>query len=249
MSNILSHFNSLKYTSTPKEEQPVTINSYNLYIYNVSTEGKFKLNNLSLKINHKDCVCFVSDDDEKLDAFFNILTRKNKVTSGCVFLGDKNISDFTTPDFNKYIISVTLNEQFFNVSIYENFFMVCPSRTKIFKEIKNMGLLEKINSFDDKYNTIIKDDVSQKNKFFLGIARAYLAGAKIINIYKLPENLSKPDNELIVKILNYLKRHCTVICYFNNIKFKEIFDTVYDLKNINKNMNNLSKIADNNNRK
>ena len=249
MNNILSHFNSLKYTSSPKEEQPISLNSYNLYIYNVSTDSKFKFNNLNLKVNHKQCICFACDDDEKLKTIFNILTRKSKVSSGCVFLGDKNISDFSAPDFNKYVISVTLNEQFFNISVFENFYMVCPSRMKIFKEIKSMGLQEMINSFEDKYNTVIRDSISQKSKFFLGLARAYLAGAKIINIYNLPENLTKSDNELFVKMIKHLKKHCTIICFLYSLKFRDVFDSIYDLDNINQNMNNLSKNANNNIRK
>ncbi len=249
MNNILSHFKSLKYTSTPKEEQPISIDSYNLYLYNVSLDNKFKLENINLKIKHKECVCFVSDDDEKLKTFSNVLNKKIKVSSGCVFLGDKNISDLNTPDFNKAIMNISLNEQFFNISIYENFYMVCPSRNKILKEIKNMGLQDFINNFENKFNTIMHDNFTQKDKFLLGLARAYLAGAKILNIYKLPENLSKKDNELIIKMIKHLKKDCTIICFFNSLKFKELFDNIYYLENLTESMNKLSKIADNKNRK
>ena len=127
--------------------------------------------------------------------------------------------------------------------------MVCPSRNKIFKEIKNMGLQEFIDTFEDKLNTIMRENFTQKDKFFLGLARAYLAGAKIINIYKLPENLSKSDNELIIKMIKHLKKDCTIICFFNSMKFKELFDNVYYLENLTKSMNKLSKNADNKNRK
>ena len=111
-----------------------------------------------------------------------------------------------------------------------------------------MGLLNIINSFDEKFNTIINDNLSSKEKFIFGIARAYLSGAKLINIYKLPENLTKTDKILIKKILDFIKKKCTVICYFNEPHFQEIFDQTYSLNNCKKIMNNLSKIANNNNR-
>lgn len=240
MNNILSHFDSLKYISTSKEEKPIEINSYNLYFYNVSVEDKLKIQNLNLKIPFKEAVCFVGDEDYKIETLYKILTRKTLISSGCVFLGDKNISDFNSSSFNKYISSVTLNEHFFNISIYENFYLVCPFRQKIYKEIKAIGLTDLINSFEEKLNTIVNNNLSSKDKFFLGIARAYLSGAKIINIYKLPENLTSSDKNLFTTILSFLRKKCTVLCYFTNSCFKDSFDNIYILNNKTI-MNNLSK--------
>jgi ABC-type multidrug transport system fused ATPase/permease subunit len=240
MNNILSNFDSLKYITTKQVEHPIEINSYNLYFYNVSFKEKFKLENINLKINFKDLVCFVGDEDYKIETFFNLINRKAQVSSGCIFFGDKNISDFNTSSFNKYVASVTLSEQFFNISIYENFYLVCPFRQKIFKDLKSMGLSELINSFDSKYNTIVNENFPIKTRFFLGLARAYLSGAKIINIFKLPENLTASDKTLLKNILLLLKKNCTIICYFTELYLKDIFDEIYDLNNKNF-MNNLSK--------
>lgn len=240
MNNILSHFDALKYVSTYEEEKPIEINSYNIYFYNVSVEDKLKLQNLSLKINFKESVCFIGDEDYKIETIYKILTRKKLISSGCVFLGDKNISDFNSTSFNKYIASVSLNEHFFNISIYENFYLVCPFRQKIYKEIKAIGLSELINSLGEKYNTIVNENLSGKDKFFLGIARAYLSGAKIINVYKLPENLTASDKNLFKTIASFLRKKCTLICYFTDSYFKESFDSIYNLNN-RKIMNNLSK--------
>ena len=246
--NILKHFDSLKYISSEAPEKPIPINSYNLYFYNASIDGKSKLKNLNLKINYKDSICFVGDEDYKLEEIFAVLSKKTPVSSGCVFLDDKNISDLNIPTFNKTVASITPNEQFFNISIYENFYLVCPSRNKIFKEIKHLGLSELINSFDEKYNTIIDNTISSKHRFFFGLARAYLSGAKIINIFKTPDIFSKSDRELLMSIIKVLNKTCTIICYFNQEQFPEIFDEIYFIENNKIRMNNLSKIANNNNR-
>ncbi len=246
--NVLNHFDSLKYISSEPQEKPIKLNSYNLYFFNVSTGEKSKINNLNLKINHRNSICFVSDESDKLEDLFQILSRKKQVSSGCVFLDDKNISDIDIQTFNKTIASVSLNEHFFNISIYENFYLVCPSRTKIFKEIKNLGLTELINSFDNKFNTILNDDISTKHRFFFGLARAYLSGVKIINIFQIPESLTKSDQELFKSIIKFINKTCTVICYFNQTRFTDLFDEIYQIENNKIILNNLSKIANNNNR-
>ena len=247
--NILNHFNSLKYISSEPIEKPMAINSYNLYFYNVSTNGKSKLKDLNLKINHKSSICFIGDEDYKIEEIFNILSRKTQLSGGCIFLDDKNISDIDQPTFNKSIASVGPNEKFFNISIYENFYLVCPSRNKIFKGLKNLGISEMINSFENKHNTILDESISPKDKFFFGLVRAYLSGAKIVNIFKTPENFSKSDRDLFKTVVKTINKTCTIICYFNREQYPELFDEIYHIENNKIKMNNLSKIANNNNRK
>ena len=246
MNNILSHFESLKFTSSPTEEKPIQLDSYNIYIYNVSSNNKSKFKNLNLKINFKDCICFVSEEDYHLEYLYKLLTKKETPLTGCVFLGDKNISDLESHAFNKHVASVTLNEQFFSISIYENFFMVCPTRHKIMREIKHLGLQEYLQTFKDNVNTIVNNNFSTKDKFILGLIRAYLSGAKVITIYKLPENLNSNDKTLIKNILQSLKKHCTVISFFTQNYFNNVFDKIYQVKNNRIITNNLSKIANNN---
>lgn len=246
MDNTLKHFESLKYIQATQQEKPIELESFNLYYYNVSTNSKLKLKDLQLKIPYKSLVCFVGDEDYKILELFNLSTKQTLPDGGCIFLGDKNISNLDKPNINKYISSVTPNEQFFNISIYENLYLVCPSRNKIFKEIKNLGLSEFICSFEDKYNTLANNDISTKQRFLLGIIRAYLSGSKIINIYKLPENLSRSDKDLIKQVFLNLKKHCTVICYFNSSQFEDIFDEIFFIEINRKYANILSKNANNN---
>ena len=244
--NILKNFESLKYTSSPKQEKPILINSYNLYFHNASFGENSKLKNINLKIDYKSAICFIGDEDYKIEELFNVLSKKTLVSSGCIFLDDKNISDINIPSFNKSVASITTNEQFFNISIYENFYLVCPSKNKITKTIKNLGLTDLINSFDDKINTKLNGNICSKHRFFLGLTRAYLSDAKIINIYKYPETLSKSEKELLKNILTKINKSCTIICYFNHEQFSEIFDEIYFIENNKLKMNKLSKNADNN---
>ncbi len=246
--NILNHFDSLKYIGSAPPEKPIPINSYNLYFYNATIDGKNKLQNINLKIDYKTAICFIGDEDYKIEEIYNVLSKKSSVSSGCIFLDDKNISDIDLPSYNKVVSSIFPNEQFFNISIYENLYLVCPFRNKIFKEIKNLGLSEYINSFEDKYNTILDNNISTKQKFILGLARSYLSGSKIINIFKLPENLSKSDKDLIKSLIKHMNKTCTIICYFNEEQFSEVFDEIYNVEKLELKMNKLSKFANNNNR-
>ena len=246
--NIINNFESLKYRSETKQEKPIPINTYNLYFYNASLNNKLSLKDINLKINYKDAICFVGDEDYKIEEIFNVLSKKQNVSSGCVFLDDKNISDIDIPSFNKVVSFVTPNEQFFNISIFENLYLVCPSKSKILKEIKNLELVDLINSFQNKINTIIDNSISAKSKFFLGLARAYLSGSKIINIYKFPDGLDKTDRDLFKSILKTINKSCTVICYFNQEWQTDLFDEIYIIEKNKLKMNKMSKIANNNNR-
>jgi len=246
--NIINNFESLKYRSETKQEKPIPINTYNLYFYNASINNKLSLKDINLKINYKDAICFVGDEDYKIEEIFNILSKKQNVSSGCVFLDDKNISDIDIPSFNKVVSFVTPNEQFFNISIFENLYLVCPSKSKILKEIKNLELVDLINSFQNKINTIIDNSISAKSRFFLGLARAYLSGSKIINIYKFPDGLDKTDRDLFKSILKTINKSCTVICYFNQEWQTDLFDEIYIIEKNKLKMNKMSKIANNNNR-
>lgn len=248
MDNILKHLESLKYINSKPQEKPIDIESYNLYFYNISTTSKLKLKDVQLKIPYKSLISFIGDEDYKIEEVFNLVTHQISPDGGCIFLGDKNISNLDNQNFNKYISCVSPDEQFFNISIFENLYLVCPSRNKIIREIKNLKLNEFINSFDDKINTIIGNNISSKQKFFLGIIRAFLSGSKIINIYKLPENLTKLDRILIKHILLTLKKQCTIICYFNSSNLEDIFDEIYFIEINKKYANILSKNANNNNR-
>ena len=244
--NILNNFDSLKYISETKQEKPIPINTYNLYFYNVSTNEKLNLKDINLKINYKDSICFVGDEDYKIEEIFNILSKKSIVSSGCVFLDEKNISTIDVPTFNKTVSFVTPNEQFFNISIYENLYLVCPSRNKIFKELKNLELNEIIDSYDKKINTFLDSSISSKHRFYFGLARAYLSGSKIINIFKYPEQFDKSDIEKFKHILKHINKSCTIICYFNEERFSELFDEIYLIENSKIKMNKLSKNANNN---
>lgn len=248
MDNILNHFSSLKIIETKQEEKPLEIESFNLYFYNVSTASNLKLKDVQLKIPFKSLICFVGDEDYKISEVFNLTSRTSLPDGGCIFLGDKNVSNIEKQNINKIISSVTPDEQFFNISIFENLFLVCPSRTKIFKATKLLNLTNFINSFDEKFNSIISNNLTSKQRFFLGILRAFLSGAKIINIYKLPENLTRSDIELIKKVFLALKKQCTVLCFFNSTKFEDIFDEIYYIEINRKYANILSKNANNNNR-
>lgn len=246
MDNILKHFESLKYIKSTPQEKPVEIETFNLYYYNISTTSNLKLKDFGLKIPYKSLVCFIGDEDYKIEEIFNLTTKQSLPDGGCIFLGDKNISNLDQQTLNKHISAVSPDEQFFNISIFENLFLVCPSRNKILKAIKDLNLTNFISSFPDKFNTVLNNDLSSKQRFFLGLARAYLSGSKIINIFKLPENLTKTDLDLFKHILLVFKKNCTVICYLNSPKLESIFDEIYFIEINKKYAHILSKNANNN---
>lgn len=227
--NALSNFKALKFSSTEKEKSPIDITSYNIHFYNLSFQSETQdIKDFSLQINHKQLVLFIDKDSNLNNQLLSILNKTAKPISGSVFIDGKNISDIP-PELYKKLFSFTYsNDDFFEISIYENLYIVCQNRNVILKTIKEFGLNENINQLPDKINSIISDKTPQSLKFLLGITRAYLSGSKIICI-KITSHLSKDIKEKFIKIINIINKNCTVIIFSTQNDFNLKFGKVLSL--------------------
>lgn len=232
MDNKLKEFESLQFASNKKTEAPITLNSYNLYFYNVAVDNGE--NKLTLQIKQNESVLFVDENLDSAEKLYKILTKQSNNYSGGIFLDEKNISLFSVTDYNKIAAGVSPQEKFFNVSIFENLFMVCPNRKKIFQAVKQLGLDFFTDGLPQKLNTIVDDKINQKFLFFLGIARAYLSGVKIIFILDYPQNLSKQEQTILLNMLSKIKHTCSELAFFANKKFVSSFDKTIFLEQNNK---------------
>lgn len=251
--NVLSNFKSLKFTSEEKEKTPIEISSYNIYFYNISLNINEKSKkDISLKINHKETVLFIDEETIYNNQIISILNRQIKPLSGSVFIDGKNISDIPLETYKRIITFVSFSDEFFDISIFENLYIVCQNRKLIFKTLKDFGLMEQINTLPEKINTVVSSSITQELKFLLSLSRAYLSGAKIICIYNLSMHITKQLKNLLLKIINLINKNCTIIIFnsHNNLGLHFNKITTINKENIStKIMNNLSNNADNNIRK
>lgn len=254
--NALNNFKSLEYqSSSTQNNSPIEISNYNIYFYQLSAKQNNQtcLNNFNETLKHKTLNLFLGDNFSCKGILFSLLNRSLTPSNGSIFIDGKNISDIPTESYKKIIAFTSSNDYFFDISIYENLFLVCNNRKEILKTINEFKLKNLIDNQPQKINTIVSEQSDVVLKFFLGITRAYLSGAKVICIYGLPNNLNQNHLKLLENILLKIKEKCTINLFLDksmlNLKFDNIFNCEESLIKRKRTMNNLSNNADNNIRK
>ncbi len=238
--NLMADFDALSFMSEQKQYPEFKINTYNLYFFNTKASGfETEIQDLNIKINYKECVAFVGAKKSGKRAIFELLKRSIKPSSGMVLLDSKNIFDINPSKYSKAITFTSKLPYLYNVSIFENLFMICENRTKIMTEIKAFGLKPEINLLSDKENSLLNPKTNPNLVYFLGILRCFLSGAKIICIYEIPSTFTAKEYNLLKKIVQYLKKHCTLLFFVHTDDISDVCDKTFYVENfkiINKNV-------------
>ena len=230
--NILQEFDCLKFSSTPKEEKPIELSAYNLYFFQVGFSGKEfpSLSNFNLDINHKSFINIVGSQTSGRHTLFEFLKKTTKPTSGSILLDNKNIFDIPPETYNKTISITNKKPHFYNVSVFENLFMVCENKTKINHAIKLLGLKNTIDLLPQKINTVC-ENLNVKTTFLLGLLRSFLSGTQIIAINEIPEGLEDDDISLLEHIFKILNKTKTVILFSQKPTFENLATKIILVKN------------------
>ncbi len=230
--NLLSEFDALAFITEQKQYPKIELNTYNLYFFNTTCQGSnSKIKNLELKISHGKVVTFVGDSGSGKRTIFELLKRSAKPDSGMVLLDSKNIFDIEPSLYSKTVTYTTSKPYLYNVSISENLYMVCPNKRKINTELKAFGIKAETALLPEKENTIISYNSHPNLAFFVGILRSFLTGAKIISIYEIPPSFTAKDYNLLKKIVQYLKKYCTILFFTHNDDAKSFSDSVLYIEN------------------
>lgn len=238
--NLMADFDALSFMSEKKQYPDFELNTYNLYFFNTNASGyNAEIHSLDIKIKHKECAAFVGAKNSGKRVVFELLKRSIKPENGMVLLDSKNIFDISPTTYSRAITFTSKEPYLYNVSIFENLFMVCENKTKIMAEIKAFGLRAEISKLPEKENTIIASKSHSNLVYFLGLLRCYLSGAKIICIYEIPSSFTAKEYDLLKKIVQYLKKHCTLLFFVHDDLIKEVCDKTFYIENfkiINKNV-------------
>ena len=230
--NLMSDFDALAFMSEQQEYPKFELNTYNLYFFNTTADGSnSKIKNLDIKINFKDSVAFVGSAGSGKRTIFELLTRTTKPDFGTLFLDSKNVFDIDPNIYSKTIIFTNSKPHFFGVSIFENLFMVCENKTKINNTLKTFNLKSEINLLPNKENTIISSKTHPNLAYFLGLARSFLSGAKIICIYEIPPSFTAKEYNLLKKIVQYLKKHCTLLFFVHTDDISDVCNKTFYIEN------------------
>lgn len=208
--------------------------------------GKFTLKNLEF-----------SYSDEKLIKNLNVTIYPNRITaiigengSGKTTLLDLLLRlkipdggsikldgiDISLVEKDAYLrnISVLNQETFlFNLSIKENFNLVCKDKKRI-KEICDLtGASRLIDTFPKGENTIINEysnNISGGEKRLISLTRTLLKPAKIILFDEITSSLDYTISKDIVRILKKLRRNHTIIIVTHKKELIDIADDIIRLR-------------------
>ena len=226
--NALSEFEVLKSKKTLTENKSIEVKSFTLCFSKLELKTSNSLFTLDEIIPSKSVYCF--DGKILSKKLIDILMRKEKPMSDLVSLDGKNIFEFSDEQYSQIFYFTSAKPYFYNLSIFENMFLVCENKSKIIKTFKMFALYDEIKKLPDGLNTIINEKISDELIYFLGLVRAFLSGAKIIVLNGVPSVLSDEEIELFKNFIMILKSHCTIL-FFASQDYDINFNKKISLKN------------------
>ena len=199
------------------------------------TVGEQKFNALSgvnLKIDQGEFVVVLGPSGAGKSTLLNLLGGMDKATSGDIYIGDNNISEYNEKQLTRYRANdIGFIFQFYNImptlTVEENINLIkdVTNTTKNSKEVlKSVGLLK----HKDKFPQELSGGEQQR----VAIARAIMKNPKVL---LCDEPTGALDSKTGVDVLKLLREQAdndtTVIIVTHNSLIAEVADRVIKIKN------------------
>jgi len=190
-----------------------------------------KLDNINLNILKGDIVLFKGSTKSGKKAIFYLLRRIIKPNHGTILIDKLDILNYNKKTHNNNVNYILSSPEYFSGTIKENLKIVNKHQKEIKEVLKEIGILEKINNeYKHKLSTNIYD-ISQRDKYFISIARTLLTKCEIIMFYDIPSYLKKEDLDILENLIKKLSKKKTILIFEEEDKyFKHIITKKYVLK-------------------
>lgn len=229
MDNALQEFDSIKYQS-PEPAKRKTFDSFGVTISSLQIDRSLEPLNLYVPFGS---VCLIKASKKEIcNTVFKVFSTKQRPLSGNIFVDNQSIFEFSETELGRVVSFTSSKPYFYNMSIFENLFLVCDNKTAIFKAIKFLGLKEMVESLDDGINTLPSSLKNESLMFLLGLARAYISNSKIICVNGLSEDFS--EDELLNFMLMQIKKSRSVVLLVKRENIKIQCDLTYEIKETEK---------------
>ncbi len=182
------------------------INSIEFKNVSLSYDGiNVILENINLKIDEPKTIAIVGKSGAGKTSFVNLIPRFYDLTSGKILINGIDYEKYNLKELRKNISYVFQEPVILNMSIKDNLMYGNKSITfnDVIKLCKKIGIHEKINKFENGYNTIINsetDILSYGEKQLLSHARAILKNGDIVILDEVTSNLDLKFEQNIIEV-------------------------------------------------
>ena len=185
------------------------------------------LKNVTMKINAMDNLLIKGEIGAGKSTLAKIIMRWYKPQKGHVYLNGQEISEFSMKDIRNHQYIMTQNTILFsNLTILENIFY----QTK--KNLEFLRSLSLPQTFMNILNKKVKKNgvnVSGGCKRLIHVLRCFLHPAKIIILDEPTDNLDERTTNIVIGLIEKLKKIKTIICISHDVRLNSVFDNFYYL--------------------
>lgn len=156
-----------------------------------------------------------------------LLLRLYQNGSGKITINGTNIYEYSPLQYKKLVSVVPQKPFIFNMSIMDNFKMICDDENRIKQICQEIGIDSFISSLANGYDTILKEDatdVSGGQKQLISVARTLMNDAQIIIFDEITSSLDPNTTKHIMTILQKIKTYKTVILITHKPDLMKIAD-------------------------
>lgn len=198
-------------------------------VYYKEEDDEFKLHNLydaSFHVGNNECVLFKGDRNSGKRTIFYLLRRLVEVNSGEIFVGRTALREYSKNSRIENINYVTTKPYFFKSSIKANLKLINSNDQDIEEACKLVNVYDSIIKLKDGFDSPI-DELTQRDKYLLSVARTLLIHSAIIVFYEFPSYLSNQDEDVVKNVIDIIRLNHTVVIFSATNKCDSIADKIY----------------------
>ncbi len=199
--------------------------NHNIDFHQVSFAYKKRqiLNDINISIPEKTMTAIVGPSGSGKTTLCNLIARFWDVNSGSVFIGGRNVAEYTLDSLMANVSMVFQNVYLFADTIENNIKFGKPDATheEVVEAAKRACCDEFISALPDGYNTLIGEggaSLSGGEKQRISIARAMLKDAPIVIFDEATANVDPENEDRLQSAIEELTRDKTIIMIAHRLK-------------------------------
>lgn len=199
--------------------------NYNIKAQNISFSynNKKVIDNISLNIPQGKTTAIVGPSGGGKSTLCKLISRFWDVDEGAIYIGGRDVRDYTLDSLLSNISMVFQNVYLFNDTIENNIKFGKPNAThdEVVATAKKACCHDFIMEFENGYNTVIGEggaSISGGEKQRISIARALIKDAPIILLDEATANVDPENEEQLQKAIYELTKNKTIIMIAHRLK-------------------------------